>query len=136
MIKTTVGHIQYNVRAENMPFYKELFTFIGFAAIVDEEGVMGLGDSQGVSLWFTPAPNQQRNDYDSPGHNHIGLKAASVEDVDKAVDYLAGKGIPALFDTPRHRPDFSSKGNTYYQVMFETPDCILIEIVYSGPYSG
>ena len=38
-----------------------------------------------------------------------------------------------LFETPRYRPDFSSEPNTYYQIMFESPDRILFEIVYVGP---
>jgi hypothetical protein len=39
-----------------------------------------------------------------------------------------------LFDTPRHRPDFSqSPDHTYYQIMFESPDRILFEVVYTGP---
>ena len=39
-----------------------------------------------------------------------------------------------LFETPRHRPDFAhGEDTTYYQVMFESPDRILFEIVYTGP---
>ena len=57
-----------------------------------------------------------------------------TDDVDEAVTFLLAKNIPALFDTPRHRPEFSiGPDDTYYQVMFETPDKILIEIVYIGP---
>jgi len=52
------------------------------------------------------------------------------------VDYLKKAGVPALFETPRHRPDFcSSPDQTYYQVMFESPDRLLFEVVYSGPIS-
>ena len=37
-----------------------------------------------------------------------------------------------LFETPRHRAEFTnSPEQTYYQVMFETPDRILVEIVIS-----
>jgi hypothetical protein len=38
-----------------------------------------------------------------------------------------------LFETPRHRPEFSSEDSTYYQIMFESPDRILLEFVYTGP---
>ncbi len=35
---------------------------------------------------------------------------------------------------PHHRPEFAmNEKYTYYQVMFETPDRILFEIVYMGP---
>jgi hypothetical protein len=66
--------------------------------------------------------------------NHIGIGAASVADVDAVAGYLASKGVAALFETPRHRPDFSaSESETYYQVMFESPDRVLFEVVYTGP---
>ena len=42
-----------------------------------------------------------------------------------------------LFETPRHRPDFArSADQTYYQVMFEIPDHILLEVVYTGRKTG
>jgi hypothetical protein len=54
-------------------------------------------------------------------------------DVDETVTYLKAHGVPVLFETPRHRAEFSGGGNTYYQVMFESPDKILFEVVYTGP---
>jgi catechol 2,3-dioxygenase-like lactoylglutathione lyase family enzyme len=66
--------------------------------------------------------------------NHLGIAVDSQAEVDQAAAYLAGKGIEALFETPRHRPDFaSSEKDTYYQVMFKSPDNILFEVVYTGP---
>lgn len=39
-----------------------------------------------------------------------------------------------LFGTPQHRPDFAADdAHTYYQVMFASPDRILLEVVYTGP---
>jgi len=41
--------------------------------------------------------------------------------------------VALLFETPRHRPEFAqSPEQTYYQIMFETPDRILLEVVYIG----
>lgn len=38
-----------------------------------------------------------------------------------------------IFDTPRHRPEFASnESETYYQIIFETPDKVQVEIVYIG----
>ena len=73
------------------------------------------------------------NDYDGPGMNHVAIAAASQADVDATVGYLHDRGIEVLFDTPRHRPEFSGEGTTYYQVMFESPDRVLFEVVYTGP---
>lgn len=47
--------------------------------------------------------------------------------------HLVEKGVSTLFETPRHRPDFMSEGNTNCQIMFESPDHILFEVVYKGP---
>jgi hypothetical protein len=64
----------------------------------------------------------------------LALAAASQADVDAVASYLGQQGVVLLFETPRHRPDFAhSADETYYQVIFETPDRILLEIVYTGP---
>jgi hypothetical protein len=61
----------------------------------------------------------------------------SQADVDQVAAYLGERGVAALFETPRHRPEFSGDASqTYYQVMFETPDRILVEVVYTGPKSA
>ncbi len=66
--------------------------------------------------------------------NHLAIGAETVEDVDAVADYLRQREVTALFETPRHRPDFAfMEGETYYQVMFESPDRILFEVVYTGP---
>ena len=128
-----LSHLLFGVRAENMPFYKELLTFLGWQPLYEGVGMLGLGSPGGTSLWFGTEVKEGANDYDAPGLNHLGLSAASQEDVDRTVAYLKERNVPALFETPRHRPEFSGEGQTYYQVMFETPDRILVEVVYTGP---
>ena len=136
-MQTRFGHIQFNVQPANLPFYKDLLTFLGWPVIFEGEGFGGFGEPGGGSLWFVGYVKPVSNDYDGPGMNHIGLAAASQSDVDAVVAYLAERGVPALFETPRHRPEFShGPENTYYQVMFESPDRILWEVVYTGPKQG
>jgi len=65
--------------------------------------------------------------------NHLAIGAESVADVDATAAWLTGRGIERRFETPRHREEFSGEGQTYYQVMFESPDRVLFEVVYSGP---
>jgi catechol 2,3-dioxygenase-like lactoylglutathione lyase family enzyme len=126
--------MQFNVRGENLPFYRDLLTFLGWRVIGEWPGMIGLGSLGGQSLWFIGQAKEVSNDYDGPGLNHLAFAAASVADVDESVAWLHGRGVAALFETPRHRPDFSAdEQSTYYQVMFETPDRILVEIVYIGP---
>lgn len=133
-MKSTLAHLMYNIRDENLPSYKELMTFLGWPTIHEDKGILGVGDDS-CSIWFSSDQvNGHRNDYDGAGLNHIGIGAASIADVDAVVGYLGERNIPALFDTPRHRPEFSeNEASTYYQVMFETPDRLLVEVVYTGP---
>ncbi len=133
MIQAKFGHIQFNVRAENLPFYKDLLTFLGWTTLVDDPMMLGVGSEAHYSLWFFGGAKEVSNDYDGPGMNHLALDVQSQDEVDQVVVYLRERGIPPLFDTPRHRPEFSQDaGHTYYQVMFESPDRILFEVVYIG----
>ncbi len=127
------GHIQFNVRSENLTFYKDLLAFAGWRTLVDSPEYLGVGQTNGSSLWFAACAKESNNDYDGLGMNHIALHVSSQAEVDEAAAYLASRDIPALFETPRHREEFShGPDHTYYQVMFESPDHILFEIVYIG----
>ncbi|CAA9557965.1 MAG: hypothetical protein AVDCRST_MAG88-1264 [uncultured Thermomicrobiales bacterium] len=133
-MQTQLGHIQFNVRPVNLPFYKDLMTFLGWQAIYDGEEMLGVVDKGGVSLWFAGQVKEVSNDYDGPGMNHLAIGAETTADVDGAAAYLAERGVELLFETPRHRPEFSQGDDqTYYQVMFESPDRLLLEVVYTGP---
>ncbi len=110
-----------------------MLTFLGWKVLHRSDNMLGCGYLDGTSLWFTNPINQVEND-DGFGMNHIAFHAESIDDVDEAITFLIAKNIPALFDTPRHRPDFSNRpDDTYYQVIFEAPDKILMEIVFIGP---
>ena len=133
-MQSRLSHIQINVQPNNLTFYKELFAFLGWNAIVDNANMLGVADSTDASLWFIGHVKDVANDYDGPGVNHLGIGVNAQQDVDAAAAYLAERNVQHLFETPRHRPDFSGDGpDTYYQVMFESPDRILFEIVYMGP---
>lgn len=132
-MKTGIGHIQFNVQAEHVPYYKDLFGFLGWQTIAEDDGFLGLAGGNGESFWFVGEVKNIRNDYDGPGMKHIGVAADSVAAVDAAGAFLSGKGVELLFGTPCHRPDYAdSKVDTYYQIMWETPDRILLEVVYTG----
>ncbi len=133
-MSSRLGHLQINIRPENVGFYKELFGYFGWPTVYEGDGILGVGGKSGDSLWFMGFANDAKNDYDGVGMNHIGIAVDSQGEVDEAAAYLARANVPALFETPRHRPDFaSSESDTYYQVMFASPDNILFEVVYTGP---
>jgi hypothetical protein len=133
-MQTSLAHLQVNIQPDNLLFYRDLFAFLGWNTLYDADGTLGTGGQNGASLWFITEANNAANDYDGPGVNHIGISASSQADVDATAAYLNDKAIAALFDTPRHRPEFSAnESETYYQVMFESPDRVLFEVVYTGP---
>ena len=118
-MQTQLGHIQFNVRPVNLPFYKDLMTFLGWQTIYDGEGMLGVVDKGGVSLWFAGQVKEVSNDYDGPGMNHLAIGAETTADVDGAAAYLAERGVELLFETPRHRPEFSQGDDqTYYHSSF------------------
>jgi catechol 2,3-dioxygenase-like lactoylglutathione lyase family enzyme len=133
-MQTQLSHMQINVRPANMPFYRDLMAFLGWQTLYDVEGMLGVGDKNGASLWFIGQVKEVDNDYDGPGMNHLGIGTETQADVDAVAAYLGEREVELLFETPRHRAEFSqSADQTYYQVMFEGPDRILFEVVYMGP---
>ncbi len=133
-MQTSLSHLQVNVQQANLQFYRDLLAFLGWNTLMDQQEFYGAGGANGASLWFIGQVKDVANDYDGPGVNHIAIGAGSQADVNAAAAYLAGRSIPALFETPRHRPEFAwQPGHTYYQVMFESPDRVLFEVVYTGP---
>jgi catechol 2,3-dioxygenase-like lactoylglutathione lyase family enzyme len=133
-MRTSLAHIQFNVRPDNLPFYRDLMGALGWETLYDGDGVLGVAGSNGESFWFAGEVKESANDYDGPGVNHVAIGAPSSADVDAIAGYLRDRGVSLLFETPRHRPEFSeSEAHTYYQIMFETPDRVLLEVVYTGP---
>ena len=133
MIQSSIGHLAYAIRSANAGFYKDLFTFLGWQVVYDDHGSVGLSGNHNVSLWFMAEAKPIQNDYDGPGLNHLAISVSQAADVDVAMQHLAQQGISMLFDTPRHRPEFApNPASDYYQIMFESPDRILFEIVYMG----
>ena len=131
-MKSFLNHLQINIDLKNIGFYKNLMTFLGWKKVLDEPTMAGFSDGSESSVWFMQKKKNINNDYDGTGVNHIGIGVSAVADVDHAADYLKKNGITLLFGTPKLRPEFSGPKGTYYQVMFESPDRILFEIVYSG----
>jgi catechol 2,3-dioxygenase-like lactoylglutathione lyase family enzyme len=128
-----IGHLQYNIRAESVGFYRDLLTHLGWNILFEDNGMLGAGSGNGQSLWFSAATGDTASS-DAIGLDHLSFAAGSVPEVDGLAAWLAGRGIEPLYDTPRHRPEFaSSEADTYYQVMFRSPDGILFELVYIGP---
>ncbi len=113
-----------------------MMDFLGWSVIFADETAAGYRTDKGGDLWFVKGNRKIQTDYDNLGVNHISIKVEEQKDVDTFRNFLKERKIEALFDTPRHRPEFSAgQDQTYYQVMFRSPDNILFEVVYTGPKS-
>lgn len=134
-MKSQFSHIQYSIDFANLDFYKNLMKFLGWAEMYSDEKIIGFtnGEKDSVSMWFSKAASTEVQNHHDIGLNHIGINVKEQKDVNEAVIYLKEHNIAPLYSTPRHRPEFTfDKDSTYYQVMFETPDKILVEIMYTG----
>jgi hypothetical protein len=136
-MKTYWNHVQINIDPVNRAFYKELFALFGWESWHEDEGMLGMGVEGKGSFWFASAPGKRPTDYDQLGVNHLGIRAEAQADVDTVAVFLRRRNVSPLFGTPRHRPEFAEgAGQTYYQVIFASPDNVLLEVVYIGPKAG
>lgn len=126
-------HVQINIDFnKNYQFYKELMKFLGWQIIFANEGTAGYKSKSG-DIWFIDSQKKEMGDFDKTGLNHIAIRVQKQKNVDEVVEFLKSKDISPSFGSPRHRSEFNSnKGETYYQVIFLTPDNIQIEVVYIG----
>ena len=133
-MKTHFGHLVLFTDPANVGFYKDLFEFLGWTTAYEEGGIFGTTDGGRCTLWFEGLANGAQNDYEGAGLNHLAVVTETQADVDTAAIYLRGKGVELLFGTPCNRPEHAeSEKHLYYSAMFESPDRMLLEVVYTGP---
>ncbi len=126
-------HIQINISFANLSFYKDLMAFLGWSVIFETPDTIGFKSEHNGDLWFIDNTSKENINYDKKGMNHLAIRVEKSAAIDDVVEYLQEHNIAPLFDTPRHRPEFTSETtNTYYQVMFASPDNVLFEVVYIG----
>jgi catechol 2,3-dioxygenase-like lactoylglutathione lyase family enzyme len=135
-MQSYLDHVQIFIDYTNIAFYKNLMEFLGWHVLFEHTGVCGFRSEKNGDIWVQSAIKSGENDYDHVGVNHVSLRVGKKEDVDTVVDFLKKQNVAPLFDTPRERPEVasvvSSDTDTYYQIMFETPDKVLFEVVYIG----
>jgi len=135
-MKATLGHIQINIQdfERNAELYRKLCNYLEWNIIHDADNFLGAMMGTDTSIWFSQAPLKENNNRDSDGLNHIGIHVKSRQDVDTfSLEFMKPNNLKALFETPRAREEMMSEGSDYYQVMFELPGAILLEVVYAGP---
>ena len=130
--RTSVYHIQINVSNANraLPFYRAFFSYLGYRIL--EESPEHLGVSNGTTdFWIIESKgshSKRKFHRKAPGLNHISFEVASAETVRKFTrDFLGKRNIKALYDSPRHFPEYHKD---YYAVYFEGPDRIKLEVTH------
>lgn len=134
-MKAALGHIQLNVQnyAKHKDLYIKLAAYFEWPVIHDSDHIFGVDMGNESSIWFSQAPVVEKNNRDSDGLNHLGIAVNSRQDVDTFIEeFMKPNNLTPLFDTPRERNEFMYEDFDYYQVMFELPDAVLIEVVYNG----
>lgn len=132
-MKSYLYHLQVNIDFKNVEFYRDLMGALGWNVIFESEGLIGFRTDKNGDVWYVDADRKTELDYDAVGVNHISIRVEELKNVDEIVEFLKTKDVKTLFDTPKHREEFAAKDSeTYYQIMFESVDGILFEIVYIG----
>lgn len=131
-MKAPLYHLQVNVRdpARSLPFYKALLGYLEYRTIYDSDAMVGFS-GHGTDLWIgAAAPTQAAAGFHRKraGLNHLAFRVDRREDVDRFhADFLAGRGLAALYGTPREFPEYRPG---YYAVFFEDPDRLKLEVVH------
>lgn len=128
-MKGSFQHVQFNVAnpATSIPFYKDLLTYLEMNVVYEADGALGVSDGH-TSFWFFPTGVEHIYNRDGAGMNHLGLAVDSNEDVDRFYsEFMQPRGLEAQWETPRTRDEFGS----YYQVMFEDPEGLAIEVFHA-----
>ncbi len=132
-MRSFLYHIQINIDFKNLNFYKKLFSFLNWSVIFETEDTLGFKSNMSGDIWFTDSSQKEQTNYDKIGMNHLSIRVGEQSDLDGCISYLKKEKIETLFDTPKHRSEFvDNQDETYYQVMFRSPDNILFELVYVG----
>jgi glyoxylase I family protein len=128
-------HLQINVSSGERAgaFYQDLFRFLDWRIIHDEDGVTAFSDGT-VNIWLIPTEGSfavRGFHRKGTGLNHLAFRVERREDVDRFRDeFLAPRGMATLYDTPREFPEYRPG---YYAIFFEDPDRLKLEVVHVPP---
>lgn len=129
-MKASVYHVQLNVSAASMTFYKALLRYLGYTLVREYPQMFGATNGT-TDLWIMQTdPRYATRGFHrkAAGVNHIAFRVPSRADVDRfAQDFLAAHTVPALYGGPREYPEYRPG---YYAVFFESPDRLKLEIAY------
>lgn len=130
-MQSKLFHLVWHIKdfQSNSFLFKEFFRYLEIPIWNEGEDYFAV-DVNGLSIWFQPTTNDTTNNRDSYGMEHVAFIVDEKADVDRFVhEFLRPNNIQPLFDTPREREEYNSDTTGYYQVMFELPGGILVELM-------
>jgi hypothetical protein len=100
-----IGHLQYNIRAESVGFYRDLLTHLGWNILFEDNGMLGAGSGNGQSLWFSAATGDTASS-DAIGLDHRPEFASSEAGTYYQVMFRSPDGIlfELVYIGPRQHP--------------------------------
>ena len=125
-------HVQVNVADAGtaLPFYRELFTYLGNRIVSESPTHLGVSDGQ-AAVWVIatePARVGRGFHRKNTGLNHLAFRVDSRDAVDSFHrEFLQARGLAPLYDSPRDWPEYRPG---YYAVFFEGPDRLKLEVVH------
>ena len=132
-MKNFLEHMSINVSnpEKSFPFYKDLFSFLGYEIIRDKEDGISVTKKGSPDIWIDVTdPKYIPNGFHrkNTGLNHLAFKVESKEEVDRFYnEFIKPKNIKTLYETPKVFLEYEPN---YYAVFFEDPDRIKIEVLY------
>ncbi|MEK7102839.1 MAG: VOC family protein [Patescibacteria group bacterium] len=131
-MKSFLYHLQINVSdaSRSLPFYKDLFKFLGYKVIEQGDDYLGVGNGL-TDFWImeTKKKYSKTNFHrKNTGINHLAFGVPDKKSVDTFyTNFLIKRGLTTLYNTPKAFPEYHKH---YYSVFFEDPDRIKLEVVY------
>ena len=128
-----LDHILLNVSNPkiSLPFYKELFVYLGYDIIRDDEEHIAARKGGTADFWIVQTEEKHVSGAfhrKTTGLNHLAFSVSSKEAVNVFYnEFLKPSGIKTLYDSPKHFPEYTEN---YYAVFFEDPDRIKLEVLF------
>lgn len=131
-MKGSLNHIELRIEnpKENIELFRKLFLYFEFTKIFDfPEGLVYMANNY-ATIIVGPSTKETKNDRDGVGLNHFTIGVDTDEEVTTFIkEFMEPNNLKPLFGTPKERPDIMKK---YYQVMFEMPGGLLLEVVHNS----
>jgi len=135
-MEAKLEHLSINVSNPkvSLPFYRDLFRYLGYEIIRDEIDSIAARKEGTPDFWIGVTEEkylENKFHRKNTGLNHLSFFPTYKKDVDTFYEeFLKPRGIQPLYNSPRLFPEYTPD---YYAVYFEDPDRIKLEVSHFTP---